>query len=125
MKTIAFAAMIISFDVSRPDPVLEIPMKSIEIQQNLDRIQGNILEGFNKDFQAFLFLRVTDPTAAKGWLAGLVEEIASVEEVREFNNLFKKLVRRRGGELGILKATWMNLAFTFRGLQTLGLPAAE
>ena len=100
-------------------------MKSIEIQQNLDRIQGNILEGFNKDFQAFLFLRVTDPTAAKGWLAGLVEEIASVEEVREFNNLFKKLVRRRGGELGILKATWMNLAFTFRGLQTLGLPAAE
>ena len=74
------------------------PRASSDIAKNLDRIQGNILEGFNKDYQSFLFFRFTDPVLAKSWLAGVAPEVASVEEVRTFNDLFKKLVKRRQGE---------------------------
>lgn len=101
------------------------PRASSDIAKNLDRIQGNILEGFNKDYQSFLFLRFTDPGRAKFWLASVAPEVASVEEVRTFNDLFKKMVQRRKGELGILKATWMNLAFSFAGLKALGITPAD
>jgi Dyp-type peroxidase family len=101
------------------------PRTSRDIVDNLDRIQGNILEGFNKDYQSFLFLRFTDAQRARTWLGSVVDEVASVAEVREFNRLFKKLVAWRKGELGILKATWMNLAFSFAGLQALKLTGAD
>jgi Dyp-type peroxidase family len=97
------------------------PRSSSDIAKNLNRIQGNILEGFNKDYQSFLFLTFTDAGRGRAWLGTVVSEVASVDEVRDFNDLFKKLKGRRGGELGILKATWMNLAFTFGGLQALGV----
>ena len=35
---------------------------------NLDNIQGNILGGFNKDFQTFLFLKFVSPAKGRAWL---------------------------------------------------------
>jgi deferrochelatase/peroxidase EfeB len=35
---------------------------------------------------------------------------------------FKAVNGRRGGELGVVKATWMNIAFTHKGLLALGAP---
>jgi len=98
---------------------------SADVAKFVDRIQGNILEGFNKDNQDFLFLRFLDQTSAREWLAGIADEVASVAEVRDFNHLFKRLKARRGGELGMLKATWMNIAFSFAGLKALGVGPAD
>jgi len=92
---------------------------------NLGNIQGNILGGFNKDFQTFLFLHFSDPVKGRAWLANMAPEIATSEEVVAFNTLFKQANRRRRHEYGILKATWTNLAFTASGLKALGTPAGE
>jgi Dyp-type peroxidase family len=93
---------------------------------DLDQIQGNILAGFNKDHQSFLFLKFTDQTRARAWVTELVDEVATTREVQAFNQLFKQIRARRGGrERGTVEATWMNVAFTHEGLGELGVPQAD
>lgn len=86
----------------------------------LDQIQGNILGGFNKDRQTFLFLNFPSQDIGRSWLAKAAKDVATSEEVIAFNQLFKAIRRRRGAE-GTVQATWMNLAFSFSGLQVLGV----
>jgi len=81
----------------------------------LEQIQGNILGGFLKDFQTFLFLNFPDQDSGREWLATVINDVATSDEVITFDKLFKKIGSRRGEE-GTVKATWMNIAFSFRGL---------
>lgn len=103
----------------------DIPKTSHSKILALNEIQGNILSGFNKDFQAFIFLRFDNAEQGKLFLRSISHEIASTSEVQRFNQLFKELKALRGGELGALKATWANIAFTFTGLKALGLNENE
>lgn len=84
----------------------------------VEQIQGNILGGFNKDHQTFLFFVVTNAPVFRRWLKVLAPQIATSEEVIAFNRLFKATRSRRKRE-GAVKATWINIAFTFAGLQFL------
>ena len=95
------------------EPVLEI-----------QDIQGNILAGFNKDFQIFLFLKIIDPPAAKAWMRMLTAFIATAEDVLAFNRLYRSLRVRRAHEPRGLVATWVNIAFSWRGLYLLN-PEAD
>jgi Dyp-type peroxidase family len=94
------------------------PIDAIPI--TLNEIQGNILAGFNKDHQHFLFLRFDDVTKAKKWLANIADKISTCESVGEFNAKFKALKRIRKVEIDMPKANWVNIAFTFAGLKKLG-----
>ena len=85
----------------------------------LDNIQGNILGGFNKDHQRFLFFRLGRGASARQWLAGLVDEVATGGEVASFNRLFKKARARRGDEAESPTSQWLNVAFTYPGLAAL------
>jgi Dyp-type peroxidase family len=81
-------------------------------------IQGNIIAGFNKDFQTLLFLRIDDAPAFKAWLATFAGLVATAEEVIAFNRLFKR-TRDRRGYSGSVKASWINIAFSHAGLAKL------
>lgn len=95
-------------DMAAPDePILRV-----------NNIQGNILGGFNKDHQTLLFLEIEEPDAFKRWLKTQIQFIATASEVIAFNRLFKATRKRRGRE-GALKATWVNIAFSFEGLTKL------
>ena len=87
----------------------------------LDNIQGNILGGFNKDHQRFLFFRLGRPVAARRWLAELVDDVATSGEVASFNHLFKRARARRGSEADVPTSRWLNVAFTHDGLAALGV----
>ena len=54
-------------------------------------MQGNILTGFNKDNQAFIFLSLCNGKVAdfKGWLQIVRPFIATTAEALAFNRLFK------------------------------------
>ncbi len=91
----------------------------------LDNIQGNILAGFNKDFQTFLFVNFPAGGDAKGWLKALAPDVATSAEVSAFNTLFKAINARRGDEQGTVKATWLNVALSASGLAALGVPQQE
>lgn len=92
---------------------------------NLANIQGNIVGGFNKDFQRLLFFRLGDPRRARRWLAGLVNEIATAQEVLAFNDLFRQSRARRGSEAAAPTARWVNVALTHAGIAALGVDGDE
>lgn len=134
--------------IQAPEPVREAPFPeplfvgdddpafpdaSKEPVLRVNNIQGNILGGFNKDHQAFVFLTLQRharpgataeqefPTvkAFKAWLRDTIPLIATTAEVVAFNRLFKELRSRQQQEPVGLKSTWINLAFTASGLGVL------
>lgn len=100
-----------------------VPLK--QISTHLPNIQGNVFGGFFKDHQVFLFLRINDTEQAKAWLADLIDDIATAEEVIAFNNAFKLTRKRHHRREGVVKATWVNVAFTFKGLKALDVSPDE
>jgi Dyp-type peroxidase family len=95
----------------------------------LDKIQGNALPGFNKDYQAFLFVRFATQGSGAQWLRTVHPQLASAAEVEAFRAAFKSVRDRRppeasdgrdGGALRAISATWINLAITFAGLRQIG-----
>ncbi len=109
-----------------PTPNALVPTKSSaaypdephEPVLRVSEIQGNIVGGFNKDFQTLIFLRIDDATAFKPWLARFADVVATADEVIAFNRLFKS-TRRRRRYSGSVRATWINIAFTHAGLAQL------
>ena len=95
---------------------LEAPHEDVIDIRN---IQGNILAGFNKDFQTLLLLRIIDVDEFREWLKELAPCVATTAEVLAFNRLFKQIRARRRSDSRTVQATWMNLAFTASGLQKL------
>ncbi len=102
-----------------PQPTPAFPDASTEPALAMDDIQGNIIPGFHKDFETLLFLRISNPGQCKEWIRHITPCIATAEEVLSFNRLFKKIRYRRGYEAGTVKATWVNIAFSFQGLKKL------
>ena len=101
-------------DASTADPEID-----------LANVQGNVLAGFNKDHQRLLFFRLGDTERARTWLATIVDETATSEEVLAFNDLFSRARARRGRDAGTAQASWLNVALTHPGLAALGVPDAE
>lgn len=112
--------------------VTEVPLKGIEIPSAggepgaeiagaaepvygprvRDDIQGNIVPGFNKDHQHFLFFKMSSVKGAKQWLRWLVPRVASMDEVLEFKREHRSLRLKLGVKEPGLKATWVNVAFS-------------
>ena len=88
-------------------------------------IQGNSLGGFNKDHEMLIFFKMTQVAAAKKWLRSIEPSIATAAEVIAFNQLFKTTRRRRQGEEGTVRSTFINIGFTFEGLKKLTPDAIE
>jgi Dyp-type peroxidase family len=93
---------------------------------NLDKIQGNSLGGFSKDFQSNLFLKFTGDKAGRAWIAEVAGEISSSSAVIQFNNEFRAL-KKQGVKKpeALISAVWVNLAVSFAGLQALNVKAAD
>jgi Dyp-type peroxidase family len=89
------------------EPVLEVA-----------EIQGNIVAGFNKNFQTLLFLHIDDSALFKPWLAAFVPLVATADEVIAFNRLYKRTRDRRGYSSSV-RARWINIAFSHAGLAKL------
>jgi Dyp-type peroxidase family len=112
-----------TYEFSWPD---EVQLVQPGMALNLREIQGNIVAGFNKDSTSYLFLALPDdPARARAWLAELVGQVATAEEVKQFNDLFRAIRLRRGDREGAVEAAWMNLAFTHEGLGKLGVAETE
>jgi Dyp-type peroxidase family len=112
-----------TYEFSWPD---EVQLVEPDLALDLKEIQGNIVAGFNKDCASFLFLALPDDQArARAWLAESVGQVATAEEVKQFNDLFRAIRKRRGDREGAVEAAWMNLAFTYAGLERLGVDKSE
>jgi Dyp-type peroxidase family len=82
-------------------------------------IQGNILAGFKKDYQRLIAVNLRDVSSARKWIRRVAPEISSTAEVLQFNALFRMRRARLGHDPLGLVATWVNIAFSHRGLSVL------
>jgi Dyp-type peroxidase family len=87
-------------------------------------IQGNILNGFNKPFEIFAFLKIDDPLNFRLWLRDNVGNITTAADTISFNRLYRALRQRRGHGRHLC-ALWWNIAFSFSGLKSLAPKSAE
>lgn len=93
---------------------------------DLDEIQGNILGGFNKDYQNFVFLAFPQPAASavKAWLKGRLASITPLRDVARYRKQFKSRIAAEGKEPANMVTLWQNVAFSFQGLSKLAPDAA-
>lgn len=97
-----------------PEPVYDAAARS--------DIQGNIVPGFNKDHQHFLFYRLGDPKGAKEWLRWIAPLISSLDEVLAFVRVHRALRHRLGVREPRISAAWVNVAFSHGGIARLAGP---
>lgn len=90
---------------------------------DVHEIQGNILAGFNKDSQSLLAVKIRDVAAARRWLLRILPHINSMDEVLQFNALFRARRARLGRDPAGMVATWANVAFSRGGIAALTSPA--
>ena len=90
---------------------------------DVHEIQGNVLAGFNKDHQVFLFLKMgrdsASISATRAWLRAIIPQISTLSEVHRFNDLFRELRLRVGRDPQGFSATWLNIAFSASALEAL------
>lgn len=100
---------------SPPEPVFDAAAQA--------DIQGNVLPGFNKDHQHFLFLRICDVKGAKHFLTALLPRISTMGEVLAFRRLYRSKRFLLGRHHTSLCSTWVNIAFSRRAIAQLSTPA--
>ncbi len=98
----------------------------------LKNIQGNILGGFNKDFQTFIFLKFKSAAGGRAWINEISDgdnEVgiakSSSKDVLCFNGQFKALKAEGKQPEFFIDAAWTNIAISFHGLKKLAIPAAD
>jgi Dyp-type peroxidase family len=100
---------------SPPEPVFDAAAQ--------EDIQGNIIPGFNKDHQHFLFLRIRNAKSAKLFLRELLPRISTMEEVIAFRRLYRSKRFLLGRHNTYLCSTWVNIAFSRRAIELLASKA--
>lgn len=91
----------------------------------LDDIQGNVLPGFKKDSQHFVFLRIVDAPLVRKWLRDIGPRLSSAREVRDAHSLWKTMRQRQGRDPDNLDFLFVNCAISAAGLQKLGIAGIE
>jgi Dyp-type peroxidase family len=84
-----------------------------------DDVQGNIIPGFNKDHQHFLFLRIVDVKRARRRLRAFAPQLATMDDVLAFVRAHRSQRLRTGVREPRLSATWVNVAFSYSGIAAL------
>jgi Dyp-type peroxidase family len=92
--------------------VPDAPPEPVYPRKVRDDIQGNIIPGFNKDHQHFLFFRIRSKPLTKTWLQWIAPQISSMDDVIAFVRMHRSLRMRLGVREPGLKATWLNIAFS-------------
>lgn len=84
------ASALISEDVpgTQPEPIFDSAVQA--------DIQGNVIPGFNKDHQAFLFFQFSGVKDCRTFLRWLVPHLSSMEEVVAFRKVFRALRFKHG-----------------------------
>lgn len=88
---------------------------------NFDQIQGNILAGFNKPFQTFLFLRIkpgnTELARARRWLKHtLAPQVSYTRAVIDHNRAYRAA---RAAGTTLPPVTWINVAISAPGVRRI------
>src|SRR5688500_17918206 len=94
-------------------------MDIIEPVLDINEIQGNIIPGFNKDHLIIIGFTVNNISKAKQWFDFISNHISTLDEVYNFNKVFKSIKNRKRREPDEISSTWTNLAISYDGMRKL------
>ena len=104
-----------------PSPYDQSADEPVYNEATLSDIQGNLLLGFNTNYEHFLFLSFGGGGSPKQFLR-LISPYVSVSSAYEVLK-FRKLHRQRRAQLGqretYLSSAWLNLSFSYTGIAKL------
>ena len=83
---------------------------------DLDEIQGNVLPGFRKNHQHFVFFSINDAAAARAWLSKLYTRLSSAAIVLDAHRVWKRMKEQRGAEPDAVHFLLLNIALSASGL---------
>ncbi len=89
---------------------------------SIKNIQGNIVPGFNKPFQALLFFKIIDPARLRLAIAELASRVTTAEQVLKFK---RELREAKAAGRTPPTARWVNVAFSCAGLKILRTDALQ
>ena len=92
---------------------------STEPVLDVDDIQGMIIPGYRKPAQDLLHFRISDPAAARLWLAQFSSRVASAAETNGQHRRFKALTQSLGREPSQFDALFYGAALSATGLRKL------
>lgn len=99
------------------------PPEPVYTEKEQYNIQGNIIPGFNKSHQQFLFYKFTKskliPGNPKSFLQWLSPHLTSMREVFDFRKIYRIRRFRLGKKQVNLSSTWVNVAFSYGGISKL------
>ena len=84
----------------------------------LDEIQGNVIPGFLKDHQHFLFFTITDASAARNCLGKMHARLSTAAKVLRAHHVWKSMRDQLGHEHAA-PYVFLNVALTATGLRKL------
>jgi len=96
-----------------------LPTPSFPTAQDLADLQGDVVLGFPKRSEDFLFFTIQDAKTFKNDLKHLIPLISTTAQIQQLRNEIND--HKSKGNPGLLKAIGINIAFTFKGLQKLGI----
>jgi Dyp-type peroxidase family len=92
-----------------------------EPQVDLSQIQGNIVPGFYKDAQNFVFVRFPSADAGRAWLNAIFPAVSWADEVAAVNQQYIDAKRANPGRtVPVDPRLFVNVALSFAGLQKIG-----
>lgn len=95
------------------------PPEPVYTDKDQADIQGNIIPGFNKNVQKFLFYEINSVKSARSFLRWLLPYISSMEEVMAFRRLYRSRRLRLGSGSTFLASAGVNIAFSYQGMVKL------
>lgn len=85
----------------------------------MDEIQGNVIPGFLKDHQHFVFFSIDDPAAARTCLSKMHSRLSTAAEVVNAHSVWKSMRKRLGREPQAAQFIFLNVALSASGLRKL------
>ena len=103
----------------QPKDVKGGPKEPVYGEKDQADIQGNIIPGFNKGRQQFLFFQFGEKKHAKKFLQHLLPYVSTMKEVMDFRKIYRQRRLRLGKSKIFLCATVLNVAFSRNGIAKL------
>jgi Dyp-type peroxidase family len=95
-----------------------MPRRPPQPDIDVDEIQGDVLPGFRRDHQAFLFARIDKSEMAKQTLARLLPRVSTARDVWRIRQL-EDQARQANRQPRPFDGAWVNVAFTSAGIRRL------
>ncbi|MCT2585595.1 Dyp-type peroxidase [Actinophytocola gossypii] len=116
MTDLSAELLLAEAEVPQPRTVSDVEKRPLRYSRE---VQGNVLAAFNKDHETYRLVWFADAERGRRWLLAMLGHISVTADVEQFNEQFSLRRRVEKADPKDMKAVWVSLSLTYRGLELL------